>query len=160
MIKHKRTCAPAAVAAIAAALAIPALSGAQDSRGKTQTLRFFDQPVAITLTDSNGKITRRPPYPQTKPGDILDVYSLDYAGNHLHHAAHWTMSAHLRCTFGTGAPDCETHVAIGGSLLIFHGNKLEAGTGIYEGATGRVLSSREVPGGADASDVVARIHRG
>jgi hypothetical protein len=157
MIKHRRASAAAAFAAIAAAAAIPALTGAQASSGKTQILRFFDKPVAITLTDSNGKVTRRPPYPQPKPGDILDVYSLDYAGNHLHHASHWSMSGHLRCTFGTGQPDCESHTATDGSLLIFHGNNLEAGTGRYQGATGRVLSIKEVPGAANASDVLAKI---
>jgi hypothetical protein len=72
---------------------------------------------------------------------------------------HWSMSAHLRCIFGPGQPDCERHIATGGSLLIFHGNKLEAGTGDYQGATGRVLSMKDVPGVADASDIVARIHR-
>ena len=159
MTTHK-TALAATVAAIAAAAAIPVgLSGAQASSSKTQILRIFDRPVATTLTEPNGKVTSRPPYPQPKPGDILDVYSLDYTGNHVHHAAHWSMSAHLRCTFGTGQPDCESHIATGGSLLIFHGNKLEAGTGLYRGASGRVLSNQEVPGGADASDVVAQIHR-
>lgn len=158
MIKHKRISAAVATAIVTAAV-IPALSEAQASGSTTQILRFFDRPVTITLTNSNGKVTRRPPYPQPKPGDILDVYSHDYAGNHLHHAAHWTMTGHLRCTFGAGQPDCESHIASGGSLLIFHGNRLEAGTGLYQGATGRILSNREVPGVADASDVVAKIHR-
>ncbi len=59
--------------------------------------------------------------------------------------------------FGTGEPNCESQVAIGGSLLIFGGNPgtLIDGTGRYQGATGRVISSREVRGG---SDIVARIH--
>jgi hypothetical protein len=47
---------------------------------------------------------------------------------------------------------------MGGSMLVFGGNPgtVLAGTGSYAGATGRVLSNREVPGG---SDVVARIRR-
>ncbi|MGZ6638582.1 MAG: hypothetical protein ACXVII_37705 [Solirubrobacteraceae bacterium] len=159
MNKHKRALVAAAVAAIASAAAIPALTGAQTSSSKTQILRIFDKPVATTLTGPNGKVTNHPPYPQPKPGDILDVYSLDYVGNHLHHAADWTMSSHLRCTFGTGQPDCQSHIAIGGSLLIFNGSTLVGGTGRYHGATGRVLSTKEVPGVANASDVVARIHR-
>jgi hypothetical protein len=69
------------------------------------------------------------------------------------------MSGHLRCKFGSGAPDCESHTTIRGSLLIFHGNTLEGGTGDYQGASGRVLSMKQVPGGADASDIVVRIHR-
>jgi hypothetical protein len=159
MTKHTRAVAATGLAAIAVAAAIPALPalpGAQASSGKTQILRIFDKPVATTLTSSNGKVTT---HPQPKPGDILDVYSLDYVGNHLHHAAHWTMSSHLRCTFGTGQPDCQSHVAVGGSLLIFNGNKLVGGTGLYQGATGRILSMKQVPGGANASDVIARIHR-
>jgi hypothetical protein len=50
-------------------------------------VRIYDKPVAITLTDTNGRITGRSPWPQPKPGDVLDVYSLDYAGNHLHRNA-------------------------------------------------------------------------
>jgi hypothetical protein len=158
MSTHRRSIPAAVAVAIVAAVAIPALTGAQTSTGKTQTLRFFDKPVAITLTHPNGKIIRRGPHPQPKPGDILDVYSLDYAGNHLHHASNWTMSGHLRCTFGNGAPVCESHTALGSSILIFDGNKLAAGTGLYQGATGRVISNMEVGNGND-SDVVARIQR-
>ena len=56
-------------------------------------------------------------------------------------------------------PTCESHVAIGGSQLVFTGNPgtLTNGTGIYLGATGRVISSTEVPGPDDASDIVVRI---
>jgi hypothetical protein len=32
------------------------------------------------------------------------------------------------------------------------------GTGIYQGATGRVVSSKPVPGSDNASDIVAKIH--
>jgi hypothetical protein len=47
-------------------------------------------------------------------------------------------------------------VAIGGSLLIFSGNPgtLTVGTGRFQGATGRVIKNKEVPGG---SDVVVKI---
>ena len=158
MSKHPRFLAAAVTVTVIAAAAIPSLSGAHARNASYQMLRIYDKPVAITLTDTNGRVTSRPPWPQPKPGDVLDVYALDYAGNHLHHAARWSMSAHLRCTFRPGAPDCESHIAIGGSLLIFHGNKLVAGTGIYHRATGRVLSNKQV-GNADASDIVARIHR-
>jgi hypothetical protein len=67
MIKHKRASAAAAVAAIGVAASVFALTGAQASSGKTQILRFFDKPVAITLTESDGKVTRRPPYPKPSP---------------------------------------------------------------------------------------------
>ena len=47
-------------------------------------------------------------------------------------------------------------MAIGGSLLIFHGREVVAGTNRFAGATGRVVSSKEVEGG---SDVVVRVTR-
>jgi hypothetical protein len=165
MNNHKRTAAVAAVTAIATAVAIPSLTGAKPPSGTrassahSQTLRIFDKPVATTLTNASGKVISRPPYPQPQTGDVLDVYSLDYLGNHRHHAAHWSMSSHLHCTFGTGQPACESHIAIGGSLLIFNGNKLVGGTGRYQGATGRILSNRQLPGAANTSDIVARVHR-
>lgn len=147
------------MAAIATAAAVPGLTGAQASNGKTQLLRIFDKPVAITLTGPSGQVTSHAPYPQPKPGDILDVYSLslDYTGNHVHHATHWTMRSHLTCTFVQGPPTCESHIATGSSLLIFHGNKFVGGTGNYQGATGRILGNKEIRGTNNASDIVARI---
>ncbi len=134
------------MAAIATAAAVPGLTGAQASNGKTQLLRIFDKPVAITLTGSSGQVTSHAPYPQPKPGDILDVYALDYTGNHVHHATHWTMRSHLTCTFVQGPPTCESHIATGSSLLIFHGNKFVGGTGNYQGATERILGNKEIRG--------------
>jgi len=139
----------------AGALLLPALG---DAAGRTQTLRFFDKPVSIKLTRADGTVVARPPYPEARPGDTLDVLSLDYAGNHAHHARQSTASTHLHCLFRAGAPTCESHVAIGNSLLVFAGNPatLTYGTGIYMGATGRA-TAKEVPGTNDASDIVARI---
>src|SRR5206468_96103 len=104
-----------------------------------------DKPVATTLTQADGTVVAHAPYPQPRSGDTLDVDSVDYAGNHITHAKRWMGSTHLRCLFRSGAPTCESHVAIGGSLLIFTGNpgRLTNGTGIYQGATGRVISSKE-----------------
>jgi hypothetical protein len=146
-----------ALAAVVALVAAVGVSSADAGGGhKTQTLRFFSQPASITLTTADGTVHRKPPYPEAKPGDVLDVNSLDFVGNHLHHAKRWSISDHVRCEFGTGEPDCEGQVAVGGSLLIFHGNPgtLVNGTGRYQGATGRVLKNKEVKGG---SDVVAKI---
>jgi hypothetical protein len=159
MSKYTRAIAAIAVTVTAAAAAVPALSGAHAAGTGPQTLRLFDTPVATTLTTTSGQVTSRPPYPQPKPGDVLDVYSLDYAGNHLHHAARWTMSNHLRCAFGNRQPACESDVAVGGSLLVFNGSKLVGATGLYEGATGRVLSNTQVSGTDNASDIVVRIQR-
>jgi len=144
--------------AASAASAFLLLPAAGDAASRTQTLRFFDKPVSIKLTRANGTVITRAPYPEARPGDTLDVFSLDYAGDHAKHAKRWTASTHLRCLFRKGAPTCESHVAIGGSLLVFTGNPatLTNGTGIYLGATGRAVA-KEVPGMNDASDVVARI---
>jgi hypothetical protein len=143
--------------ALGATLAVVATSTAAASdHGKTQTLRFFDKETSTTLTTPDGKVIDKPPYPEPEPGSVLDVYSVDFVGNHRHHAKRWTASNHLHCVFGTGEPDCVSHTAIGGSLLIFSGNPgtLVAGTGRYAGATGAVLKNKEVAGG---SDFVVRI---
>lgn len=166
MHHHNKTAAAATLAALATAVAIPSLTGAKAPAGSdasaaaasgAQILRIFDKPTVTTLTTPNGKVTSRPPYPQPKSGDVLNVYSLDYVGNHLHHAAHWSLSTHLRCTFAQGPPVCESDLATGGSLLVFDGNKLVGATGRYAGATGRVLSSKQLPGNGNESDIVARI---
>jgi hypothetical protein len=159
MSTHTRIAAALAVTLTAAAVAIPALSGAHTTGATTQVMKFYDKPATLTLTDTNGHVTSRPPYPQAKAGDVLDVYSLDYVGNHVHHASRWSASDHLRCTFGHGAPVCESNLAIGDSLLAFNGNKLVGATGRYQGATGRVLSIKEVPNSQDDSDTVLQIKR-
>ena len=152
-----RRFAVAAVLAVFCACSAALIPALGDAATRTQTLRFYDKPVSIRLTHADGTIARGPQPPV--PGDTLDVYSLDYRGNHAHHSRRFVASTHLRCTFGTGAPACESHVAIGGSMLIFTGNpgKVSGGTGIYRRATGRVISSKEVAGQDNASDVVARI---
>jgi hypothetical protein len=144
--------------AAAAACALALLPVAGQAASRTQTLRFFDKPVSITLT-RGGKVFDHAPYPQAKPGDVLDVNSVDYVGTHAKHAKKWTASSHLQCTFRAGPPSCVSHVAIGSSQLVFSGNpgKLVNGTGIYQGATGLTISSKEVHGMDNASDIVVRI---
>lgn len=146
---------PFAAPAVASALVL--WPGAGLAASHTQTLRFFDKPVSIKLTHADATVVDHAPYPDPKPGDTLDVNSLDYRGNHLHHAKRSMASTHLRCVFGAGEPTCESHVAIGGSLLIFTGDPgtLSNATGVYQGATGRVVSSKELAN--NASDIVARI---
>jgi hypothetical protein len=147
-----------------AAAATPGLAAAASSRqspyasaARTETLHVYDTPEKLILTGPNGKrinIASKQP----GPGDVLDVYSLEYVGDHLHHAADSTMSAHLRCVFekGQSEPTCESDIAIGGSLLVFDGNTVIGGTGIYAKATGRVLSNKTIGKTQDA-DIVARI---
>jgi hypothetical protein len=148
-----------ALGAVAAGLCALALwPGAGQAAGTTQTLRAFDKPVAMTLTHADGTVVRHAPFPEAKAGDVLDVYALDFVGNHRKHEKRASMSSHLRCTFGDGGPPvCENHVAIGGSLLIFRGDKVVAGTGRYAHATGRVLSNKVVDERANTSDVVVQI---
>lgn len=146
--------------ATAVVCALSVLPAAGQAAGRTQTLRLFDKPVALTLTRPNGSVITRAPYPAAGPGDVLNVYSLGYAGTHASHGKKWTASSHLQCTFKAGGPPaCVSHVAIGGSQLIITGNpgKVVNGTGIYQGASGRVVSSKEVPGVDNASDIVLRI---
>ena len=123
---------------------------------KTTTLRYFVKDVSLTLTQADGTVVDRPPFPEAAPGDVLDVTSLLFRGDHRRHAKRWSASSHLRCVFGTGQPDCESQVAIGGSLLVFRGNPgtLTIGTGRFQGATGRVVKNKQVPGGLN---VVAKI---
>ena len=77
-------------------VAVPGRSGQAASR--TQTLRFFDKPVSITLTHPGGTVVAHAPYPEPRPGDTMDVDSLAYAGTHHHHDKRWIGSSHLRCT--------------------------------------------------------------
>src|SRR4051812_26615900 len=81
---------PLRVAAVVAATAIAALAlppVSAHAADKTKTLPFFSKQVSLTVTKAEGHVIARPPYPQMKPGDVLDVLALDFAGDHLHHAA-------------------------------------------------------------------------
>ena len=153
-MSHRLTVLAFLVAAASAVLLVPSVSGAP---GRTVTLRFFDKPISITLTHADGTAVTHAPYPEPKSGDTLDISSLDYVGTHVKHAGKWTGSTHLRCVFAAGPPQCTSHVALGNSMLVFTGNPgtVMLGTGIYAGATGRVVSSKEVSD--NASDVVAKI---
>jgi hypothetical protein len=139
--------------AVAVALALPASAQAA---GRTQTLRFYDKTDELVVTQADGTVVDHAPYPDMKPGDALDIYSREYKGDHRHHAKRASGSSHLHCAFGAGEPDCLSHAAFGGSMMIFQGNPgtLIAGTGRFLGARGRVLSNEEVPGG---NDIVAKI---
>jgi len=151
-----------AVAGVCAAMFLVPACDAAGGGGKTETLRFYDKVVSIQLTQRDGTVTSKPPYPEAGPGDTLDVVSLEYAGNHARHARKASGTNHLRCVFGStpGPPACTSHVAFGSSMLVFEGNpgRLVLGTGRYLGAKGRVLSNTTVPN-SDDSDIVARITR-
>jgi hypothetical protein len=144
----------AAIAVVALALSPAAAQAA----GKTETLRFYSKEVAMTFTTADGTVQQGVPQGEPQAGDVLDIYAVDYKGNHRRHAKRWSMSDHTRCSFGTtGEPECVTHLAIGGSLLIAEGfpGTIVGGTGRYQGATGRVVGNEEVKGG---SDIVVRVN--
>lgn len=89
--------------------------------------------MSLKLTHADGSVEtstlqNKKPLPPPKPGDTLDVNSRDYRGTHARHSARSIGSTHLRCVFGAGEPTCESHVAIGGSMLIFTGTPARSAT--------------------------------
>jgi hypothetical protein len=136
----------------AALTLVPAASAS----AKTETLRFFSKVDKVTLTHADGTVSQGPPV----AGDRLDVFASDFAGNHKRHAKKATGSEHVVCMFSSAPePDCISHVAIGGSMLIFQGNPgtVIGGAGEYLNATGKVISNKTV-GDSNDSDIVAKIN--
>jgi hypothetical protein len=136
-----------ALALLCAAALWPA---AGHAAGRNLTIKAFSKITSVTVTAPDGTVVDRDP----QPGDTLDVFALDFRGNHKHHAKRFFASEHLQCLFGTGEPMCVSHVAFGRSLMVWDGSKLLAGTGRFAGATGRIVSNDEVPGG---NDIVAKV---
>ena len=140
------------VAVTAALVLVPAASAS----AKTETLRFFSKVDKLTLTHADGTVVDNPTGPPVA-GDRLDIYSSDFAGDHKRHAKKATASEHAVCIFGDGPePECVSHVAIGGSMLIFDKDTVIGGAGKYLNATGKVISNETV-GDSNDSDVVAKI---
>jgi hypothetical protein len=149
-----RTCIRTLAIALAATLVLAPSAFA--AKRKTETIRAFSKPVSFTYTSVDGTVTQGPPASQPQPGDVFEIDSLDFVGNHKRHAKRATMSDYLRCTFQADLqPDCFGYTAIRGSLLRFHNFDIIGGTGRYQGATGKVIKNEEVPGG---SDFVVRVN--
>ena len=146
------------IAALSAAFAIAGTASAS-ADGKTETLRFFSKVDKVTLTHADGTVVTDPSA-QAIAGDRLDVFASDFAGNHKRHAKRSTASEHVVCLFTAASPepDCTSHVAIGGSMLIFQGSPgtVVGGAGRYLRATGKVISNKTVGDSTD-SDIVAKI---
>lgn len=121
-------------------------AGSASAAGKTETLRVFSKTDKLVLTHADGTVVETAPFPEAVAADRLDIYASDFAGNHAKHAKVATGSEHVVCTFTAASPepDCISHVALGGSLLIFRGfpGTLIGGAGRYLGATGKVLSNK------------------
>ena len=86
MPKARRSILPVALATSAALMLLP---GAGQAAGRTQTLRVFDKAISMKLTHADGTVITRAPFPEPQPGDVLEVNSLDYRGNHAHHSCPW-----------------------------------------------------------------------
>lgn len=143
-------CGGLAVALLASlAIAAPWAETGQAS-SKTKILRFFSTPQSFTFTTADGTVTHQPPQGEPQPGDVLEVDSLGFAGDHRRHAKRSTASDYVRCEFrASGAPACEGYAAIGGSLLRFRDTIVIGGTGRFLGATGSATNT-EVEGGTDS----------
>jgi len=160
----------AVTAGVAAGLCTTLLpdSFGRAASGRTETLRVYEKTKSIRLTKADGRVLEKLPTAETEPqaGDVLDVVFDRFTGSHVRHAKKASGTDHLRCTFvATGPPDCVSHAAFGSSMLVVEGNpgKVVLGTGKYFGATGRVVSNKEIKGAPPSSlahndiDVVARI---
>jgi hypothetical protein len=146
MTTRIRTLTLAIVLVGSLAIAPAALAG----KRRTETIRAFSKPVSFVYTSVDGTVTQGPPAGPPQAGDVFEISSLDFVGNHKKHARKATMSDYLRCTFTAQLePDCFGYTAIGGSLLRFHGMEIIGGTGRYQGATGRAILNEEVEGGSD-----------
>jgi hypothetical protein len=167
----RRLSPPLVVAAVAAGLCIAILlaSSGQAAGHRAETLGIFEKTVSIQLTKADGKVLKTLPIAETEPlaGDVLDVVFNLFTGNHVKHSKKVVGTDHLRCTFlAAGPPSCVSHAAFGSSMLVVEGNPgtVTLGTGKYYGASGHVVSTKEVKAAPPSSrahndiDVVAHIN--
>jgi hypothetical protein len=73
---HFRTLAIALVASLAIAPA--AFAG----KRKTETIRAFSMPVSFVYRSVDGTVTQGPPEAPPQAGDVFEISSLDFVGNH------------------------------------------------------------------------------
>jgi hypothetical protein len=176
--RPRRTHDPRASGRAALALALTAVAGAAGAgllasagdaaAGGPEILRVFQKTRSLQLTKADGTVDERLPLGEPEPGDVLDGVFALFPGNHVKHGKRAIGSVHLRCEFvADGPPECVSHAALGSSMLVVEGNpgKIVLGTGRYLGATGRVLSAKEVKGAPPTQlrhndiDAVVRINR-
>jgi hypothetical protein len=139
---HIRTIAAGALAALA--LAVPSAQAA----GKTETLKVFSKQLSFTYTAADGTVSQGPPAGPPQTGDAFEIDSLDFRGTHKKHSRKPIGADYLRCVFqASGEPDCLGYVALGGSLLRFHGFDSIGAIGRWKSA--RTISNKEVDGGSD-----------
>jgi hypothetical protein len=153
------------------AAAIVALVLAPSGRatgGRSQTLRIFEKTRSVQLSKADGRVLKKLPIPEPQAGDRVDVVFELFRGTHAKHGETRLGSDHLRCEFlAGGPPTCVSHAAIGRSMLVVEGTppRITFGSGRFFGATGRVLSAKEVKAAPPSElahndiDVVVRINR-
>lgn len=159
--------AAAALTGVAAVATVAALAPAGSAAApRTETLRIFEKTRSVQLTKADGRVLRRLPIAEPEPGDVLDIVFDLYDGDHAKHGKTRLGSDHLRCAFvAAGPPECVSHATIGRSMLVVEGTpaKITLGTGRFAGATGRVVSAKEVKQAPPSQlahndiDVVARV---
>jgi hypothetical protein len=164
---HARRLALALAIAAAVAAAVLATSG-RAAGAKTETLRIYEKTRSLQLTKADGRVLKKLPLGEPQPGDVLDAVFDLFRGNHVKHGKTRLGSDHLRCEFvATGPPKCVSHATIGRSMLVVEGTppRITLGTGRFFGATGRVLSAKEVKAVPPSQlahndiDVVVRVSR-
>jgi hypothetical protein len=126
---------------------------------RATTLHFYEVGQTAMHTDATGQpVTSTNATP--KVGDHVDATSLDYVGNHKHHASSFTASDHIACTLASASSAiCSGQFAIGGSLLLANyvtvtssaPVQINAGTGKYKNARGTINSTSI--GNSNNSDV-------
>jgi hypothetical protein len=148
--------------------ALPLASGADAGRHKTVTLHVYDRTRSLQLERADGRVVKRLPLPDPRPGDVLDGVFDVFKGTHARHGRRPIGGDHLRCKFvAAGPPECVSHAVLGSSMLVVEGSpgRITFGTGRFLGASGRVLSTREVQEAPRSQlahndiDVVVRINR-
>jgi hypothetical protein len=142
LIKSAVATATAATAAVTLLAA-----GGQAAQPTSETLRVYEKARAIQLTKADGTVRNTLPIPEPEPGDTVDVVFDVFEGTHRKHGKTRIGTDHLRCSFvAAGPPDCISHAALGKSMIVVSGDRVVLGTGRYLGATGRVVSVKEVKG--------------
>jgi hypothetical protein len=115
-----------------------------------ETLHFFQVSGPTRFFNAEGHaIHLNPPATLPVKGDSFVEVDLDYVGTSEHHAARWTASDQLACTFTSAdTARCDSQIAIGGSMLIssnvtlrFKGPAdapipITGGSGAYRGVRG------------------------
>jgi hypothetical protein len=144
----------------AVTFAVSSVGQAASPKVTTKTLHFYGgKNVVSSFTTASGAplgTNANAAAAHLMPGDqILSTNNL-YTGNHTHHAKNQTASAALHCVVTTAAQSsllaaCEGVISIGGSMLLAIGPQnfasnsvnivfpITGGTGIYDGATGKVV---------------------